>query len=121
MSTRKVLILASMVALFVAPAVFAAQPVSDNAYAVLGEKQDSGLGELPASYTASEFPAQVAIAGEKLDSGLGNLPADYTGAEFLKTAQAQYRVIGESLDNGLGNLPASYTAVEFQKQLLAQR
>ena len=75
MSTGKVLTIASIVAMLFAPAVFAA----GNAYPVLGEKQDSGLGDLSPSYAASEF-RRGAIAGEKLDSKLGDLPASYTAA-----------------------------------------
>jgi len=58
------------------------------------------------------------VLGEKLDSGLGQLSASYTGAEFMK---GEYRVAGESLDSGLGELSASYTAAEFQKQIIARR
>ena len=86
MSTRKVLTLASMVAMLFSPAVFsadAASDVMDNPFQVLGEKQDSGLGDLPSDYTAAEFQ-RVRVAGESLDSGLGALPASYTAAEFQK-------------------------------------
>ena len=119
MSTRKVLTLASMVAMLFSPAVFSADAASDamdNPFQVLGESLDSGLGDLSPSYTAAEFQ-RVRVAGESLDSGLGDLPPSYTAAEFQR-----YRVAGESLDSGLGDLPASYTAAEFQKkQLVAAR
>jgi len=119
MSTRKVLTLASMVAMLFSPAVFSADAASDamdNSFQVLGESLDSGLGDLSPSYTAAEFQ-RVRVAGESLDSGLGDLSPSYTAAEFQRV-----RVAGESLDSGLGALPASYTAAEFQKkQLVAAR
>jgi len=119
MSTRKVLTLASMVAMLFSPAVFSADAASDamdNSFQVLGESLDSGLGDLSSSYTAAEFQ-RVRVAGESLDSGLGDLSPSYTAAEFQRV-----RVAGESLDSGLGALPASYTAAEFQKkQLVAAR
>ena len=115
MRTTKVLAAASMVAMMFSPVAFSAN-------SVLGEKLDSGLGQLSASYTGAEFMKQTEshVLGEKLDSGLGQLPASYTGAEFM-VAQAGDRVIGESLDSGLGQLSASYTAAEFQKQIVARR
>ena len=119
MSTRKVLTLASMVAMLFSPAVFSADAASDamdNSFQVLGDSLDSGLGDLSPSYTAAEFQ-RVRVAGESLDSGLGDLSPSYTAAEFQR-----YRVAGESLDSGLGALQASYTAAEFQKkQLVASR
>jgi len=119
MSTRKVLTLASMVAMLFSPAVFSADAASDamdNSFQVLGESLDSGLGDLSPSYTAAEFQ-RVRVAGESLDSGLGDLSPSYTAAEFQRV-----RVAGESLDSGLGALPAGYTAAEFQKkQLVASR
>ena len=119
MSTRKILTLASMVAMLFSPVVFCAGTVSDardDSFQVLGEKQDSGLGDLSQSYTAAEFQ-RYRVAGESLDSGLGDLPAGYAAAEFQR-----YKVAGESLDSGLGDLSPSYTAAEFQKkQLVAAR
>ena len=119
MSTRRVLTLASMVAMLFSPAVFSADAASDamdNSFQVLGESLDSGLGDLSPSYTAAEFQ-RYRVAGESLDSGLGDLSPSYTAAEFQR-----YRVAGESLDSGLGNLSPSYTAAEFQKkQLVAAR
>ena len=113
MSTRKVLTLASMVAMLFSPAVFSCDVAStDNSFQVLGEKQDSGLGDLPSGYTASEFQ-RARVAGESLDSGLGELPASYAAAEFQR-----YQVAGESQDSGLGYLPPTYTAAEFQKQIV---
>jgi hypothetical protein len=86
MSTRKVLILASMVAMLFSPAVFSADTACDamdNSFQVLGESLDSGLGDLSPSYTAAEFQ-RYQVAGESLDSGLGALPASYTAAEFQR-------------------------------------
>jgi hypothetical protein len=108
MSTGKVLTLASMVALFLAPASFAGQPAS-----VAGEKLDSGLGGLSPNYTGSEF--QRAVVGEKLDSGLGKLSRDYTGSEF------QRAVVGEKLDSGLGKLSRNYTGSEFQRVVVGEK
>ena len=119
MSTRKVLTLASMVAMLFSPAVFSADATydaMDNSFQVLGESLDSGLGDLSPSYTAAEFQRHR-VAGESLDSGLGDLSPSYTAAEFQRV-----RVAGESLDSGLGDLSPSYTAAEFQKkQLVAAR
>ena len=86
MSTRKVLTLASMVAMLFSPAVFSAEAAFDameNSFQVLGESIDSGLGDLSPAYTAAEFQ-RYRVAGESLDSGLGALPASYTAAEFQK-------------------------------------
>ncbi len=87
MSTRKVLTLASMVAMLFSPAVFSADMASDpmeNSFQVLGESLDSGLGDLSPSYTAAEFQKSYHVAGEKRDSGLGDLSPSYTAAEFQK-------------------------------------
>lgn len=92
MKKLKVMVLvASMCAV---PSSFAA---SDH---VVGEKLDSGLGRLSASYTAWEFMPKGRLLGESLDSGLGKLGADYTAREFMP-ADA---VLGESLDSGVGSL-----------------
>src|SRR2546421_10561446 len=107
MSTRKILTLASMVAMLFSPAVFSADVASDamdNSFQVLGEKLDSGLGDLSPSYTAAEFQ-RVRVAGESLDSGLGDLSRSYTAAEFQR-----YQVAGESLHSAPGGLSPSYTA-----------
>ena len=93
MSTRNVLILASMAAMLFAPSAFGIDPLPDaldSPFYIVGEKTDSGLGDLSPSYTAAEF----------------------------RTKMAHYRVLGESLDSGLGALPVSYTAAEFQKQVI---
>ena len=89
MSTRKVLTLASMAMLF-SPAAFSAGPVingASNPYHVVGEKLDSGLGDLAPGYSASEFrraaaSAEYRVVVEKLDSGLGELSPSYTAAEL---------------------------------------
>jgi hypothetical protein len=135
MSTRNVLTLASMVTILFAPAAFGADSMPealDSDHYVLGEKRDSGLGDLPANYAAAEFTRQAVqtadsmpealdsphyVLGEKRDSGLGDLPSSYTAAEF----QQSYRVAGEKRDSGLGDLPADYTAAEFQKHIVAKR
>ena len=92
MKKLKVMVLvASMCAL---PSSFAA---TDR---VLGEKLDSGLGQLGASYTAWDFMPTGRLLGESLDSGLGKLGADYTAWEFMPADS----VLGESLDSGLGSL-----------------
>jgi hypothetical protein len=113
MSTRKVLTLASMVAMLFSPVAFSVGvDFMDNSFQVLGESLDSGLGDLSPSYTAAEFQ-RVRVAGESLDSGLGDLSPSYTAAEFQRV-----RVAGESLDSGLGDLSPSYTAAEFKKQTM---
>src|SRR5713226_6794336 len=135
MSTRKILTLASMIALSFAPAAFGAD-IADMATQFLrlgkhfqsieyssinGEKQDSGLGDLPADYSAAEFqrnPGTVQVLGEKQDSGLGDLASSYSAAEFQRPVVS---AMGEKLDSGLGDLPADYTAAEFQKQVVAKR
>ena len=120
MSKSKVLILASMVAMLFSPAVFSFDPTADaneGSFQVLGEKLDSGLGDLPPSYAAEKFQHNYSVAGEKIDTGLGDLSPEYTAAEF----QRGYRVAGESLDSGLGDLPPSYTAAEFHKEVVAAR
>ena len=43
---------------------------------VRGESLDSGLGELPPTYTASEYMYAGWVRGESLDSGLGEQAAD---------------------------------------------
>ena len=87
---KTMVLVASMCAL---PSAFAADRV-------LGEKLDSGLGQLSASYTAWEYMPAGSLLGESLDSGLGKLGADYTAWEFMPAD----RVLGESLDSGLGSL-----------------
>ena len=85
MNARKVLTLVSVAALLFSPAAFSFDPTSDaneGSIRVLGEKIDSGLGDLSPNYTAAEFLHRV--AGQKLDSGLGELSATYTAAEFQR-------------------------------------
>lgn len=88
---KTMVLVASMCAL---PTAFAA---SDR---VLGEKLDSGLGQLGASYTAWEFMPKGRLLGESLDTGLGSLGSEYTAWEFMPAGS----VLGESLDSGLGSL-----------------
>ena len=76
MSTRKVLTLISMAGVLFSPVAFSG---------VVGEKLDSGLGNLPPSYSATEYQSSYRVAGEKLDSGLGDLSPNYTAAEFQGT------------------------------------
>jgi len=52
MTVTKVLRAASMVAMLISPGAFGAN-------SVLGEKLDSGLGQLSAGYTAAEFQKQI--------------------------------------------------------------
>ncbi|HUL90962.1 MAG TPA: hypothetical protein VLV56_01340 [Burkholderiales bacterium] len=73
MSTRKVLTLVSIVGMLFSPVAFSG---------VVGEKLDSGLGDLSPNYTAAEFQRTYHVAGESLDSGLGDLSPSYTAAEF---------------------------------------
>jgi len=114
MKTTKVLTVASIVAMLISPAAFGAD-------SVLGEKLDSGLGQLSAGYTGAEFmKGESRVLGESLDSGLGQLSASYTGAEFM-VASAEYRVLGEKLDSGLGELLAGFTAAASQNQIVARR
>ena len=81
---------------------------------VLGESLDSGLGELPASYTAAEYNRPDWVRGESLDSGLGELPPTYTASEYMYAGWVR----GESLDSGLGELPPTYNAAEYMPDLL---
>lgn len=84
-------------------------PSSFAAAGPVGEKLDSGLGQLGASYTAWEFMPKGSVLGESLDSGLGRLGASYNAREFMPAGS----VYGESLDSGLGSLGFDYTAWEF--------
>ena len=95
MNAMRTLSLVSMVALLHAAVAFGTGPVSDaarNPYHVPGESLDSGLGKLPANYTAAEFQSKV--IGESLDSGLGDLPSDYTAAEFQRKPKGSWRKAG---------------------------
>jgi hypothetical protein len=81
---------------------------------VVGEKLDSGLGNL----TAADIRAYMSpyrVAGEKLDSGLGDLVAVRRAEEAPKSvptahsaiaANNPFHVPGEKLDSGLGELAA---------------
>ena len=80
---------------------------------VPGESLDSGLGKLPASYTAAEFNRPGWVAGESIDTGLGELASTYTAAEYNKPGWVR----GESLDSGLGELPPTYNAAEYMPDL----
>src|SRR5262249_6143583 len=95
--------------LMVLVASMCALPSSFAAAEPVGEKLDSGLGQLGASYKASEYLPKGHLLGERLDSGLGSLGSDYTAWEFMPAGS----VYGESLDSGLGSLGADYTAWEF--------
>jgi hypothetical protein len=84
---------------------------------VLGERLDSGLGELPASYTAAEYMPAGWVRGESQDSGLGDLPATYTAAEYMPAGWVR----GEKLDSGLGELSPTYEAAEFMPVMVTAR
>ena len=90
-----------------------ATTASKVSYRVLGESQDSGLGDLPSTYTAAEYQrTNIVVAGESLDSGLGDLSPTYTAAEFQRPAVL---LAGAKQDSGLGDLHANYTGAEFQR------
>lgn len=57
-----------------------------NSNHVPGESLDSGLGDLPSTYAASEYLNHV--PGEKLDSGLGDLAWDYDAREYTPSGVA---------------------------------
>ena len=106
MSTRKVLTLASIAAMLFAPAAFGFDPLPDaldSPFYIVGESQDSGLGDLPQSYTAAEFQKKTAQSIDPMPEAL----------------DSPYYVLGESRDSGLGDLPVSYAAVEFQRYRVA--
>lgn len=95
MKKIKVLTMLALAAMLAAPAVFAQDAQADQnmpwrqlisaagpyfhpegsgqSVSVVGEKLDSGLGDLPPTYTASEYDSASHVRGEKLDSGLGEL------------------------------------------------
>ena len=81
---------------------------------VVGESLDSGLGNLPASYTAAEYNRPGWVPGETMDSGLGELPSTYTAAEYNRPGWVR----GESIDSGLGELPPTYNAAEYMPDLM---
>ena len=74
--------------LMVLVATMCALPSSFAAADPVGEKLDSGLGQLGASYTASEYLPKGHLIGESLDSGLGSLGASYTAWEFMPAGAA---------------------------------
>jgi len=105
MSTRKVLTLASMVTMLFAPAALGADSMPealDSAHYVLGEKRDSGLGELSSTYTAAEFTQRAVQV-----TAFGPMP---------EALDSLHYVLGEKRDTGLGDLPSSYAAAEFSGQ-----
>jgi hypothetical protein len=76
---KKITMMAALVAALMVPAAFG--PAAADVR-VAGEKLDSGLGELPATYTAAEYMPASWVRGESMDSGLGELPSTYTAAEY---------------------------------------
>jgi hypothetical protein len=111
---KKLKVMVLVASICVLPSAFAA---SDR---VLGEKLDSGLGQLGSNYTGSEFMPKGRLLGESLDSGLGSLGSEYNAWEFMPAGS----VLGESLDSGLGALtredleqyiPASIVRTAFSK------
>lgn len=70
---------------------------------------------IDASQFTAASPISTRVAGESLDSGLGDLPSTYTAAEFQRPEMV---VAGAKQDNGLGDLPATYTAAEFQRPVM---
>ena len=79
---KKLKVMAAVVA---AAAIFGASALADERIA--GESLDSGLGELSATYTASEYNIPGWVSGESMDSGLGELDQSYTGDEFMPARQ----------------------------------
>lgn len=92
-------------------------PRANTAVTVVGQKVDSGLGDLPHYRYWTTLPARsasggaaVRIVGEKLDSGLGALSgslamSNYAAATQLASSSDRVtRVHGEKLDSGLGEL-----------------
>jgi len=74
----------------------------DSPFYIVGESQDSGLGDLPQSYTAAEFQKKTAQSIDPMPEAL----------------DSPYYVLGESRDSGLGDLPVSYAAAEFNATAL---
>jgi len=91
-------------------------PRANTPATVLGEKVDSGLGDLPHYRYWTTSPKKsasgavaVRVVGEKLDSGLGALPESSAQSIYVATTQMAssdraIRVHGEKLDSGLGEL-----------------
>jgi hypothetical protein len=97
-----------MVTILFAPAALGAESMPgdlDGPHYVLGEKRDSGLGDLSANAAAEFRQEGYHVVGESLDSGLGDLRPSYSAPEFLRQAGLiSGRVPGEKLDSGLGEL-----------------
>lgn len=53
----------------------------------------------------AQAPRSTAVIGEKLDSGLGELPPYASWDDKYGRVPVQHRVAGESIDDGLGELP----------------
>ncbi len=97
---RVLLCLAATSAMLFQASAFAADP-TPAAAATVGQKLDSGLGDLPHyrdwADPTGKAPLAAKLAGQKIDSGLGDLPhyrywADPTGKAPLRTEQ----VVAES-------------------------
>jgi hypothetical protein len=103
MKTLKVMAVVAAVAMIPAVA-FAQDSAADlnlpSTGKVLGESLDSGLGNLPASYSAAEYNYEGWVRGASIDNGLGRLSATYTAAEYMPNGWVR----GEKMDSGLGEL-----------------
>jgi hypothetical protein len=55
-------------------------------------------------FASAPLAGSNGVLGEKLDSGLGELAPGYTAKEFMPTSSGETRVLGEKLDSGLGEL-----------------
>ena len=101
---KKLKVMAVVAAMAVAPVAFAQDSAADlnlpQGGRVIGESLDSGLGALPASYSAAEYNYEGWVRGASLDSGLGSLSATYTAAEYMPKGWVR----GEKMDSGLGEL-----------------
>lgn len=99
--------------LFVTFAGGAEAPRASAVRHVVGEKLDSGLGELPhycewAHHPATrKLAAATGVPGEKLDSGLGALPHYREWAYYPATRKLAAATVasGEMLDGGRGEPP----------------
>ena len=90
MSTRKVLTLASMAAMLFAPAAFGFDSLPDaldSPFYVLGESQDSGLGDLSPSYAAAESDEYFASRplGSRLSATISPQSEPVESREALET------------------------------------
>jgi len=100
---KKLKVMAVVAAMAVAPVAFAQDSAADLNLPqgkVVGESLDSGLGALPASYSAAEYNYEGWVRGASLDSGLGSLSASYSAAEYMPKGWVR----GEKMDSGLGEL-----------------